>query len=266
MTRRVTSLLLVVIGSLGVWAASESTAHAFLFPFCHGWGHGQTAYYPPAYCPPSYGQPAYCPPVACPPRTCYRPVWSPNPFTGFVAYVPDYSNPGCCPTACPTVCSPCGAACVTCPTGGVGGGSVPRTRIDEGAGDSGFRPTEEGGVPRTFLDNGTSDMTDSFKVPRTNNSGNPQPAPIRIPDDDSAGQPDGSSANGGAGEGANPAGNGTLRVPPLDVDHKVTWHVVTSRKRLFTRSRTPARHVSRARIDPNRDWTPLGDETRIVSK
>lgn len=63
------------------------------------------------------------------------------------------------------------------------------------------------------------------------------------------------------------AGKGALRIPALDIDQKVTWRVLTSRRRLTIRSRFPTPTLARRRVNPNENWVPVPSAgTEIVSK
>jgi hypothetical protein len=164
-------------------------------------------------------------------------------------------------------------------------GEQPRTFKEDSTGDPAFPDEGAGRVPDgTASFDEKEDDTPGFKASAANYDGGqrealkpentvPQrkPAPISEPDTDGS-NGDAKESNGDGEKNKTtkqkPAsGSGVLRIPPLDVDQKVTWRVLTSRQRLTIRSRFPTPSLARQRVNPNENWLPVpAAGTKIVSK
>lgn len=216
-------------------------------------------YYPPNYYTAyyGYGYRAYRPLTYSPSprapvrvRTCYPPAW------------PLYSP-----------CNPC--ACSPCSLGACPGGVCAADYGTQPVRNGGWKATlDEADPPKTFKEDEAGDADDeSGRLPDASGQHEslkpettvPQreSAPIKEPE---AGEDVPKKEDGKKADEDKPTGDGTKSVPPVDVDEKVTWRVLTSRRRLTIRSRFPTPGIARTRVTPNENWVPVPVETKIVSK
>ena len=59
---------------------------------------------------------------------------------------------------------------------------------------------------------------------------------------------------------------GELRLPPLNLDNKVTWRTAPERTRLNVRSTFKSPAIARAPIESNGKWAPVKESTKLVKK
>lgn len=291
-----TGLALFAFTALTVGAPAKSEAQLIpsLWNSIFGPSWYYTGYYGTGYYGPSYTTVGYSPTVYSASYLDTTSFYAPSYSTSFYAGL---GSACCAPTCCPqTACSPCGVGgCSPCVGGNCPGGVCGANYggcdagLDAQSGSNGrLQPTPDGNrnIPRTYDPAATNPMGTTNPPPagttspfgdrdegfRPRNEPAPMTDPSRTesyrfesPEAETIPQRT-NSADGEQPEDATRETGDELRLPPIDLDDKVTWRTVPERTRLNVRSTFKAPTVARAKVDPNRNWKPVSAGTKLVKK
>lgn len=235
-------------GSNAVGYRAYRPRFSLLPPLFTGYYRGQTAYYggPARY---SNGTTAY--------------------YGGTTTYRPQYESPAC---SVPEE----SAAQPSEPTPAPQAEEEPRTFREkpmsetedsyeqDSGGDAGFQPRKSTPDKKDSESDGSGLESEAFKMP-TEDAPKPNDTQRR-PSPDSNTESGGSGSKSGNGGAPNPDAAGTLQIPAIDLDDKVTWNAAPRHRRQFIRAAFEAPHVVRRSIEHDAEWTPAPAERHVVSK